>query len=278
MYRACVCQMTSRRVHRSGLSGHTLLELAIAVALGLVVTAGAISLYGSQRAAFARASDAAHIHEAGMTALMLMGLQLQMAGFIPADMQQANLSAALFGCSGGRPTGADDNLACETLTSRSDGIAIRYVGDNVSTWPTGTGQSTDCLGQGVAKLAVDAPGVVLVNRFYAKPSTSTGEPELYCEGSGNTSSSQPLVEGVERIRLRYWLANSTSALEASAIAPAQWKRVVAVDLCVLVRGAPAARPRVYVDCDGVSAQGADTRARQAFWRHVALRNAGEGGT
>ena len=136
MYRACVCQMTSRRVHRSGLSGHTLLELAIAVALGLVVTAGAISLYGSQRAAFARASDAAHIHEAGMTALMLMGLQLQMAGFIPADMQQANLSAALFGCSGGRPTGADDNtthgdLAVHTAKGRLSPSSMRV-------WMTGS--------------------------------------------------------------------------------------------------------------------------------------------
>ncbi|HEY3598607.1 MAG TPA: PilW family protein [Paraburkholderia sp.] len=253
-------------------SGHTLLELTIAVALGLVVTAGAVSLYRSQRMAFTRAHDAAQMHEAGMTALTLIGRQLQMAGFVPADAPPGAAPAALFGCSGARPTGSDDHLACETLASRSDGIAIRYVADTVSTWASATGQSTDCLGQGVAKAAADAQAVTVVNRYFAKASGSTGEPELYCEGSGKSGSSQPLVEGVERLRLRYWPAGAPAGLDAAAVAPAQWNSIVAVDLCVLVRGARDAQPGRYVDCDGISSIGADKRARQAFWRRVAIRN------
>ncbi|HEY1995530.1 PilW family protein, partial [Paraburkholderia sp.] len=100
----------------------------------------------------------------------------------------------------------------------------------------------------------------------------TGESELYCEGSGKVGSAQPLVEGVERLRVRYWLAGAQSALDASALAAGQWVDVVAVDLCVLVRGAPQGRRTRYVDCDGVSATGADMRVRQAFWRRVAIRN------
>jgi type IV pilus assembly protein PilW len=123
-----------RNVLRS--RGHTLLEVTIAVALGLVVTAGAVSLYRSQRLALARATDAAQIHESGTTALMLIALQLQMAGFAPADSPSAAVlfpTGALFGCSAGRPVGADDRLTCEALASHSDGIAIRYVADGVST-------------------------------------------------------------------------------------------------------------------------------------------------
>jgi type IV pilus assembly protein PilW len=263
------------------LRGHTLLELTIAVALGLIVTAGAVSLYRSQRLALVRANDAAQMHEAGMTALTLIAVQLQMAGFTPADSPSAALlfaSGALFGCSSARPVGADDRLTCESLASRSDGIAIRYVADAVSTWPSAAAQPTDCLGQGLARTLADGLGASVVNRFYAKASGSTGEPELYCEGSGSLSSSQPLVEGIERLRFRYWPAGAPAALDASALGAAQWRSVVAVDVCVLVRGARDTAPSRYVDCDGVSSAGTDRRSREAFWRRVAIRNNSGGET
>ncbi|WP_429300069.1 PilW family protein [Paraburkholderia sp. GAS199] len=258
-------------------AAHTLVEFVIAIALGLVVTAGAVSLYRSQRNAFESASDATRIREAGLSALALIGQQIQMAGFVPADIAAFDAPAALFGCSGGRPTGADDSPTCESLPGHSDGVAVRYVGDIVSTWPSSTGQVTDCLGQAVANsnVALGAQGVLLVNRYFARVSTSTGEPELYCEGSGKPGSAQPLVEGVERVRLRYWLGGAANAVDASAITIDQWKNVAAVDLCVLVRGAPQQRKGHYVDCDGVNNLATDMRARQAFWRRVAIRNVAE---
>jgi type IV pilus assembly protein PilW len=265
----------TQRIHIA--RGHTLVEFVIAIALGLIVTAGAVSLYTTQRKVFERSNDAMRIREAGLTALTLMGQQLQMAGFVPADVVGFTSSPPLFGCSGGRPTGAGNSLACEVLPSHSDGIAVRYVADNVSTWPSATGQSTDCLGQAVTNndATLGGQGVLVVNRYFARVSGSTGEPELYCEGNGKAGSAQPLVEGVERVRLKYWLAGGPSAIDASAIAADQWARVVAVDLCVLVRGAPQGRSRRYADCDGVSAVGADMRTRQAFWRRVAIRNHAE---
>ena len=267
--------MTSRK---SGSHGQTLIELLIAMALGLVVTAGAVSLYSSQRAAFERASNATTIREAGLTALSLIGQQVQMAGFVPADVASYSGPPPLSGCSGGRPTGADDSLACTTLTTRSDGVAVRYVGDTVSTWPSSAGNVTDCLGQAVTGdvAAFGEQGALVVNRYFASVSTSTGEPELYCEGSGKVGSAQPLVEGVERIRVRYWLASALSAVDASAVALDQWTNVVSVDLCVLVRGSPQGQRSRYVDCDGVSVLGTDLRPRQAFSRRVALRNHPEG--
>jgi type IV pilus assembly protein PilW len=258
-----------------GVRGHTLIELVIALALGLIVTAGAVSLYTTQRAAFDRANNALRMRDAGLTALTVVGQQLQMAGFMPADVAQYRAPAPLFGCSGGHPTGTDDSRpTCETLTGKSDGVAVRYVGDGVSTWPSATGQTTDCLGQAVTgnSAALGDRGVPVVNRFYAKASSSTGEPELYCEGNGKTGSAQPLVEGVERLRIKYWLVGAANAIDASAVTADQWASVVAVDLCVLVRGAPQGQRSRYVDCDGVSGIATDLRPRQAFWRRVALRN------
>lgn len=254
--------------------GHTLVELLIAMALGLVVTAGAVSLYSTQRTAFERAGNAMRIREAGWIALTLIGQQLQMAGFVPADAVSDASPSPLSGCSGGRPTGADDNLVCTALASHSDGVAVRYVGDSVSTWPSTTGSTTDCLGQAVTgnSAVFGDHGVLVVNRYFASVSGSTGEPELYCEGSGKLGSAQPLVEGVERIRVKYWLADGLNAMDASAIATDQWTKIVAVDLCVLVRGEPQGQPSRYVDCDGVTVPGPDLRPRQAFSRRVALRN------
>jgi type IV pilus assembly protein PilW len=253
---------------------HTLLELVIAMALGLVVTVGAVSLYTTQRRAFEYASNAMRIRDAGLTALTLIGQQLQMAGFTPADIVGYDGPPPLFGCSGGRPTGADDSPACTKLSSGSDGVVVRYVGDSVSTWQSTSGQATDCLGQsvtGTAAVPADQ-GVLIVNRFFASVSGSTGEPELYCEGNGNAGTAQPLVEGVESVRIKFWLAGAPDAIAASAVPADQWAEIVAVDLCVLVRGAPQAQHSRYVDCDGVSVLGADLRPRQAFSRRVALRN------
>ena len=259
---------------RHGGRGHTLVEFVIAMALGLIVTAGAVSLYTTQRNAFVQASNATRIREAGLTALMLIGQQLQMAGFVPADVVGYNAAPALFGCSGGRPTGADDSLACTALSTGSDGVAIRYVADVTSTWPSSSGQITDCVGQAVksSDAALGDQGAPVVNRFFANVSGSTGEPELYCVGSGNAGSAQPLVEGVERVRLRYWLDGAANAVNASAVSADQWSNIVAVDVCVLVRGAPQRQRSKYIDCDGVSALGTDLRPRQAFSRRVALRN------
>ncbi|NML30748.1 PilW family protein [Paraburkholderia antibiotica] len=253
--------------------GHTLVEFVIAMALGLIVTAGAVSLYTTQRTAFERASNDTRIREAGLTALMLIGPQLQMAGFVPADVVGYNAPPPLFGCSGGRPTGADDSPGCATLSGGSDGVAIRYVGDSASTWPSSSGQVTDCVGQAVktGDAALGDQGVPVVNRYFANISGSTGEPELYCEGNGNSGSAQPLVEGVERVRLRYWLEGASEAVSAAAVPADQWAKVVAVDLCVIVRGVPQGQRSRYVDCDGVSTLGTDLRSRQAFSRRVALR-------
>jgi type IV pilus assembly protein PilW len=255
--------MTSRL---SGSRGHTLLELTIALALGMSIVSACLSLYRAQRAAFDRADEAARMHDAASIALDMLGQQLQMAGFSSDRDPHASVDAPIFGCAQGRVTGEDLSASCESLASRSDGVQVRYAADAVSTWPTSGGAPSDCLGQAVA-------GAIATNRFYAKASTSTGEPELYCEGSGKQA--QPIVEGVEQIRAAYWLPGANAALAASAIARGRWKDVHAVDVCVLVRGI-AAQPKRrirYLDCDGASVSSDDGRARQAFWRRVALRNA-----
>ena len=186
--------------------GHTLLELSISVALGVLIVLATISLYRGQRFAYDHATETTRLRDAASTALDLIGQQVQMAGFVPAGAGNPDKSPPLFGCSPGRPTGSDAAPVCEALASRSDGIVVRYAADTISTWPSSSGSPTDCLGQISA-------GEWIVNRYYAKASSSTVEPELYCEGSGKPGTGQPLVEGIERIKFGYWLKDGRSLLK-----------------------------------------------------------------
>jgi type IV pilus assembly protein PilW len=163
-------------------------------------------------------------------------------------------------------TGAETAASCEALASHSDGLQVRHAADAIATWPTSAGVPTDCLGQAVT----DA---IVMNRFYAKASSSSGEPELYCEGNGGKQA-QPVVEGIERMRVMVWLAGASAAVGVAAVGRDQWTRVVALDVCVVVRGFQnrAKRRASYADCDGTPATADDGRLRQAFWRRVAIRN------
>lgn len=250
---------------RSGARGHTLLELAISMALGLLVVVASLSLYRGQRASHDRAADIARMHDAATAALDLVGQQLQMAAFAPLG---SDAGVGLFGCFQGRATGTDDSPACESLPSHSDGVSIRYAADIISTWPTSSGTPTDCLGQ--------ATGVAVSNRFYAKTSSSTGEPELYCEGAGKQA--QPVVEGIERLRISWWLKDAATAVDAGAVPRERWSQVVAADVCVVVRGDAigAVKKSSYMDCDGALVVATDARVHRAFWRRVAIRNGGTG--
>lgn len=102
--------------------GHTLVEFAIAMALGLLVTVGAVSLYTTQRSAFDHASDAMRIREAGLIALTLIGQQLQMAGFVPADVSRYNSPHRCSGALGAdrpAPTIVSPARACPVIRTVS---------------------------------------------------------------------------------------------------------------------------------------------------------------
>jgi len=250
--------------------GHTLIELMIATALGLIVVAAIASLYRAARQFYYASADTALMREAGMTALLLISEQLQMAGFVPpGSAALANeVGAGLFGCASGYPVETGAGLSCKRDASGSDGLAIRYVDDAVATWPAETGQATDCLGQGVGPAGEP---VVVFNRFFVATSRERAASELYCEGNGGAAR-QPAVAGVERLTFRYWIRGAAQPVSAAAVAPDRWHDVVAVDICVRVRGVRTAARGRYVDCDQAVPRHADGHARQVFRRRVAVLN------
>ncbi|WP_176049471.1 PilW family protein [Burkholderia sp. BCC1644] len=252
---------------------HTLLEVLIAMTVGLLVLVAAGALYHAQRIAQRRAEDGFRMRDAAGTALMLIGQQIQMAGFRPLDTDGASSLPPVFGCSMARVRGDGAQVRCESVRAASDALLVRYVGDAVSTWSTVSGQVSDCLGQGVG-----APGErpQVENRFDAHVSPSTGEPELYCEGSGHPGTPQPVVSGVDQLRVRYLRRGGAQFVDADAMRVDDWRDVVAVHVCVRARGEPMREPASHVDCNGRAAVAQDGRARLTLDRIIAVRNAAPG--
>ncbi|MBR8057261.1 PilW family protein [Burkholderia dolosa] len=257
-------------VDRRALRAHTLLEVLIAMTIGFLVLAAAGALYHAQRVAQRRAEDGFRMRDAAGTALMLIGQQLQMAGFRPLDVAGSSPLPPVFGCTAARVRGDGAHAQCEPAAATSDALLIRYVGDAVSTWPTVSGQVSDCLGQGVG-----APGErpLVENRFDAHVSPSTGEPELYCEGNGRRGTPQPVVSGIDQLRVRYLYRRGAQFVDAAALPADGWRDVVAVHVCVRARGEPTRDRGRHIDCDGRVVAMADGRARLVLHRVVALRNA-----
>ncbi|CAB3766051.1 type IV pillus assembly protein [Burkholderia puraquae] len=248
---------------------HTLLEVLIAMTVGLLVLAAAGALYHAQRVAQRRADDGFRMRDAAGTALMLIGQQIQMAGFRPLDAERVPSLPPVFGCSMARVRGNGAQVRCEPVRAASDALLIRYVGDGVSTWATVSGQVSDCLGQGVGVSGEPAP---VENRFDVHTSPSTGEPELYCEGNGRPGTPQPVVSGIDQLRVRYLRHGGTQFADADGIRGDDWRDVVAVHVCVRARGEPVGEPARHVDCDGRTVVARDGRARLTLDRIVALRN------
>ena len=186
-----------------------------------------------------------------------------------------------------------DALRC----ARGDGpaaLAIRFEGDLDNTYPVVTGSRqlpSDCLGHGVSQQAasdVDAATAYtpIEVRFFIDHGAASDTPELYCVGNGGALwMRQPLVSGVESLRLRFVLApdelgsqpqRDFSAEQVDALGGSidqNWRRVVAVELCFVMRSDQAvAISTGYFDCGGRRQSTDDRWARRAFHSFVALRN------
>jgi type IV pilus assembly protein PilW len=262
-------------MNRSSQAGRTLIELLVAIALGLVILTGVGSLYFTTSQSTRVSGNVASIEESGQIAMTLMGNSVRRAGY--SEIAGTNSTARfnlLFngphvrGCDGGRdfvnavaadPTNAD--LACtpSAVAGRvGDTLAVAFQADSVLS--AAQAASLDCVGNNPPTRAAPAAyagsvpgGVVPVvqNVYFLR-----NDGNLMCMGNGNPGQPQPLMTNVEDFRVFYGfdrasflLAGGTgappsassllSAAELNALATVgfltPWDFVVSVHVCVLLR-------------------------------------------
>jgi type IV pilus assembly protein PilW len=243
--------------------GLTLVELMIALVIGLLITVAAASLYLVARQGFRTNDDQSRNFETGRLAVEVLSRNIRMAGapaFVPATA-----NAQVVEIPGRLPVTGTDGGA-----GGPDTITVRYFSDQP--YNAGTLAGADCLGQAVGVADV-------VNTF-----SIDANGQLMCQGNGGGggNAAQPLAAQVVDMQATYGVAaavgQGNAAAFVNAAGVADWTLVRTVDLCFeVVSFEPniASGPTPGTNCRG-QAFPADGRVHRLFRTTVNLRNGSTG--
>lgn len=261
-------------------AGFSLMELMIAITLGLVVLLAVGSIYVGSQQTYRVQEDNARIQEAGRYALEVLGRSIRQAG-ANAEMN-FNKTAAALQCNVPGvcdAIGGADGVIVAGVASPDTLIVQFYAGMEELNSGSGLWIARDCTG-GQAAL-----GTVVTNTF------SINGTNLRCTGSVG-GVPQPLVDNVVDFQVVYGIDNDLSGnpgyqsadLYVAAPTAAQWPSVVTARVCVQIRSANnglTTSPQTYLNCAGAlgTATGTaafstagDLRLRRSFVATYGLRN------
>ncbi len=226
--------------------GLTLVELMIAMTIGLFLVAVIGNLFVGAKQTYRTQDNLARLQENGRFAMELLGSNIRDAGytnisFSPPASKYAVPSATIF--SGTAITGSNGT---------TDSITVSYDA------------AKDCLN-------ATAPGGRVVNAFSINASK-----QLVCLGNGSATS-QVLLDDIEDMQILYGEDTDGDQIPNRYVVAgtAVMANVAAVRLCVLVRSGEdnlATKKQTYIDCNGASVTATDWRIRRTFSATYNLRN------
>lgn len=228
--------MTAARTHlnsRSRSRGRSLLELMIAVVIGMVILGAVLLTSISGNSSGKRQDSVAMLNEDAQIAANLLGGHLRIAGYSRVVGTPSPTTNAPFrnyegpgvrGCDGGVE---DDNATMATMecvddADGPDALMVAYEGDTFNTVPTAGAPTipTDCLGQAVApngtlpttasEGAAGSTYWLVENLFYVNDDN-----ELVCTGNRNRGTEQPLIGNVMDMQVTYGVADVPTAAAVS---------------------------------------------------------------
>ena len=234
--------------HQEGL---TLIELMIAMALGMGVVLAAVALMQAARTTYLSVTDSAQVQENGRYALDLIARSVRQANYMPQDnplFLRSDLMAlepGVYGIDNSRVSEHSTSLA--SLSSNpdaqgSDLLLIRFFGSGPKNQPDN--DMLNCAG-----FTVPGPNDTATlsgleqergqSIFYVAPDR-TGEPELRCKYLSRDGgwSAAAIVRGIESFQVLYGLRNNGGTIDyfnATHINE-RWRDVVAVRVALLARG------------------------------------------
>lgn len=254
--------MISFPYHQKGLS---LVELLIAMLLGLMLTAGALTMMLSSQQIYQATDTLSRIQESGRFALNFLAKDLRMAGYNTTE--QADGKVFWDGA-----CGATNPCTTNGAGSDSDQVGVLMDPSN----------DLDCLGNAVA-----SENTVVANVYYIDDPENDQISSLYCHGydlSANnwvTPNPQPLVDGVENMQILYGItdpaANNAITSYISADAVTDWATIGAARVSLLLNNGQAQgngdnviRTFNLLDADPIVVT--DRHNRQAFSTTITINN------
>ncbi|MGB7754937.1 MAG: PilW family protein [Salinisphaera sp.] len=253
------------RSPRSHQNGFTLVELMIALVIGLLLLAGVLQILLSNRASFDAQRATAHLQENARLAEFVLGHAVAHAGYRTAlDAAQTTIFPQTTGTAPEYPEGAYVTGATNT-DGPNDTLRVRFQA---------RGDVRDCLGGSVGTAQSNQTTDF---QFYVNNNDT-----LECTkfvGTGTTT--EPIVENVDRFKVRYGLnTDSTTGVDryVTTLTGTQATEVRSVRIQLLLHSAdndPALSKAVdqqYSFSDGSSFETTDRRARILVDRTIAIRN------
>jgi type IV pilus assembly protein PilW len=286
----------------SRVPGFTLLEMMVALAIGLAVVGALIAASLASFSSGRRTDALVQITEDATLALDFMRQQVAQAGFSQPHTArpggaglELHAFPAITGCAATNfadlqasirtpancAAGGADAAAPDALEVAYEGSVLPAASSNVILGGAGNQQPLDCLGNSFAKTHDDATGDdywLVDSKFYVANGS------LYCKGPGNAAGAA-VVQNVETLQVRYGMAavpgTAQVAYYAAAPPPGSplWANVLSVKLCVQVRSAAkvldkasAATLGHWIDCRNAAVVATDGYLRRSFSTTVVLQN------
>jgi type IV pilus assembly protein PilW len=280
-------------------SGFTLVEMMIAMALGLVVTAAVGYVFVASKRNFSYSQGVSSMQENARSSLLILDTMVRQAGYLNTPMSDLDPSTvfvsatpAVYG-GNGSPATAFSWASLSGLTQPSSAssnayLEVAFVGDHSS--PTSTdGIMTDCLGRNA--LSAD----VHVNIFFVAKKSTDAAYSLYCatqgflKGTGTADTTnadyevQPLIYGVGAMQLSFGIDSDGDQmanyyLAASGLTASNWNTVRSVQVWLatqsseVVDGVQAASNTAITNTAGDTLMTKDGRLQRPLAQTIVLRN------
>ncbi len=283
-------------------SGLSLIELMIALALGVFIVAGIFQVTVGSRQAFEVIQAQSMTQESGRFATQFIADTTRNAGYInygaldsvnADDFAQALIDTLEFSQNiqsqwpaaeafeaGAVITGGDDaatsGASFGDAKSGSDYLSVRMQGDaSYDVDAPGTFSMSDCEG----KMLSSDPAITSVIHYFIKSNNVLACRVDEYSGAVSTGSEQELVSGIEDMQILYAVngaGGNVSFKSASSVSAGEWASVSSVRLALLTASDNQPLDRdsdnTYQLLDTEQTDADDGRVRQVFYQTIALRN------
>lgn len=269
--------MSVRRRAGAAQRGLTLVELMIALTIGLILTAAVGYIFIASRQAFRSGEGMSRLQENTRAAVLMVNTTLRLAGYLPDPVNQTDPTsyfvAPAYAVRGGAASAlaTDYGLTAPTVTTGTQYVEVSYLGN-------ADGTVRNCLGTAIGATTI------VTNVFFVDNPSGDPVPSLYCAtrtasvatpppGTYSSWTKQPLVYGVTTINLRYGVDSTgdmavDSYLDVGSVS--DWTDVRSL-LLTMTTVSPDVVTKADTTGSGVQAD-STSRLQRTLYETIQLRN------
>lgn len=278
--------------------GFSIVELMIALLLGLILLGGVIQVFLSSRQTYSANEAMSRMQENGRFALEFIARSARLSGYMDPTLttgkplplvsdDDTSVNEFLKSCNSNRSTPQNDCMDHGNPPKPISGDRVAFMFQ--PPLDPATDKRYDCAGK---SLPIGNDEQLIINAYYVVDSQlkcrtiSQTPPNTWPNGSGET---QVLVEGIDALQVLYGVDNGgdsrSSNQYVSADRVSNWNKVRSIRIAVLANSmqplnpAPAARQYALLDASPLNAAALNAavpdnanRARQIFTTTIQLKN------